>query len=269
MICNKCGVTRRPFQVTILGHVRTLHGECACDDAGERRLAAENPAALRRLIEERSEVSTEFKNVKVETHPNPQARKWCNQFVEKRLPNLHESLLAARDWRAPSPSELTDLLRRQQDAVRGMRGIAFYGKQGRGKTGAMHAILTIGRERGISGMAANVRLLLDECKARYSKKNQSVDALFAPLRATPLLLLDDLDKASAESVDEIAKLYALAEYRVAHNLPIFVTANRGLAELATMFSQTFGENGLAMIDRIGKTTPTWLELVSEKSYRIQ
>lgn len=266
--CENCGTPRHIKIIDVLGVRRSITLACSkCEQEREVRERTRNLSALLALTASWSIVDAEAEKWTLQTHPDPEARAIGEQFLAS-IPNPLDELLAMRDWATSGPDEHAYLRAAQRKAMRGVSGVSFIGKPGRGKSGLASAIHRELRSRGIPGCQVNVALLFDEMRDRYRDSSLgTVEQLLTPLRMTPLLTLDDLDKLHTRgSNDEILKLYGIVQRRIADQMPIIITANASLRELAQKL-EGFGEDGAAILDRLAKTTPHSFTLKSAFSFR--
>jgi DNA replication protein DnaC len=267
--CEDCGTLREVRTLRFLGVEKVITKVCSkCEPEREEKAKARNRQAVLDRVNEWSISYSEAEDWSVENHPDPEARRIAGEYLEA-LPRPMESLIAMRDWYTASPEDLLLLRGAQRNAMRSVQGIAFIGKPGRGKTGIASAIHREMRARGIPGCQVNVALLFDEMRARYGDSSLgTVEQLLRPLRMTPLLTLDDLDKlhTGRASNDEMLKLYGIVQKRIEDRMPIMITSNTGLRELAAKF-EGHGQDGAAVIDRLAKTTPHSVTLKSPVSFR--
>ena len=276
-VCKTCGDSLEAQVIVVLGTEHNLRGTCSCDRKREAIKAARNPGALLRIVREQSRISEEFADATLASHPHVTTDKNGNvvrlaqkagEWYLSKMPNPFDLFVAARDWHDATSDDRAYLRKWQVDAMRGAPSWYIWGEPGRGKSGLASAILNAMRARGIPSLAWNVRLLMDETKNRYGNKRAgNASALWSPLHDTPLLLLDDLDKARASSEDELGHLYSLAEARIAAKLPTIITANASLDDLSNTFAQTHDNLGRSIIDRFAASMLRPLELEWPESFR--
>ncbi len=101
--------------------------------------------------------------------------------------------------------------------------LVFFGKYGCGKTHLAAAIANRRVEQGYPALFVVVPDLLDHLRAAFSpQSNVSYDQRFEEVRASPLLILDDLGTESATPWAR-EKLYQIVNHRYAARLPTVIT----------------------------------------------
>lgn len=264
-ICPDCGEGVVEQTVMVLGTKHRLRGTCGCDKKREAMKLSRNPGALNRIVREQSRISDEFRDARLSEHPHPNGARIGYNYLD-RMPNPLEDFLATRDWHESTVDDRAALRKMQVDAMRGRPSLYLWGEPGRGKSGLASAILNAMIARGIPSIAWNVRLLMDATKDSYSLRTPASN-LWRPLHETPLLLLDDLDKARTSSADELGHLYSLAEARMAAKLPTIITANASIEDLGIAFMSAHGSLGEAIVDRFVAAMLAPVELLAPESFR--
>jgi len=260
LTCAECDTERPTREIVVLGVARTIIGECPnCAEQAEKAFAAENPHALRSLVEQASSVPEKFRNFTVKGHPNPGARR-IGLTTLLHAPNPRERLLAIADWRTPTPEDRQRLRAAQKREVSGWKAFGLVGPVGTGKTGLTTAIMREMRNRGIPGHLVSATRLLERITDSFDRSaTESKAEIVNPLLATPLLCLDDIDKVSG-SRHTVRVLYDLIDSRSKDGLPVIITSNFGLDRLRSDVFSDYAATGEAIVDRLVEMAPSWHEL---------
>lgn len=202
--CPKCG-TIRPFRLTFGGSTRYARRLCACQE----QVAQERDRAI---------LKAEQQRVYLETQANHMytwmGRRWSD-------PSLREKTFKMFDAsRQPKAFEAATLF------VEDMSGtLVFYGGFGTGKT---HLLASIGnaalQQRNIAGRFTSAPLLFRAIQARM-QEDQGYDDLIEKAIKTPLLMIDDIDKAPHSSFRE-STYFTIIDERVKAGRPNAISTNR-------------------------------------------
>jgi len=141
------------------------------------------------------------------------------------LENAQKALKAAEEF-----------LERCRSKPQGL-GLLFTGPVGSGKTFLAAAITNGLIEQGIQVLFLVVPDLLDELRATYDKRSETMEIdLLDTARSVPVLVLDDL---GAHNYTEWTRnrLYSIINYRLNEELPTIVTTNLTLQELEEHLGQ--------------------------------
>lgn len=249
-----------------LGGFRRIWNCGTCGDAEVARLRSENPAALKRVVDELSIVPEEFVTARVNDHPNPAAKRVGRDYVIA-MPKPQDELLALRDWRNVIPEHRGELLSVARVAVKGAPGLGLVGMIGRGKTGLACAILNALRDWGIPGIVVNVESLMRNIQGTYTRGAAPLSSILDPLFRIPLLVLDDMDKVTG-SRDQLLKLYGLINTRKESRLPLIFTSKLSPNEMIRGPLANVGSVGEDIIDRLVQMAPDWKQLENPSSYRL-
>jgi DNA replication protein DnaC len=135
--------------------------------------------------------------------------------------------------------------------------LAFTGTYGCGKTHLAAAIANYRASQGYPAMFVPVPDLLDHLRATFNPNSPTTyDRRFEQVRATPLLVLDDLGtQASTPWAQE--KLYQLLNHRYNAGLPTVITTANYLNEIDPRLSSRMLDTRLCTIHAI--TAPSYVE----------
>ncbi len=184
----------------------------ACSDAATARQEAAERAAERAEAVERRRVASGM------------PRKWLAQ----RFAGLEDDAARRR------PLELAGEWGRGE-----ISGLLLWGPVGRGKTAIAAAAANLRVERGHLRWLPVAELLLDLCAPFDSDRRERAVARLDASRGTAALVLDDLDKLKPTE-HAVQPLYLAVNAWVEAELPLLVTCNRPLEQLADWMPETFG-----------------------------
>ena len=144
--------------------------------------------------------------------------------------------------------EFTDHIIRQHPT----KGLYFFGGAGVGKTHLVSGIANRLMEHDITPLYLMVADLLDEMRKGYdsTEADQHATALMEQAKETPVLILDDI---GAERATEwsIEKLFQIINHRYLNQLPLVMTSNYDLDDLAHHMGT--GATGIRICSRIVET----------------
>jgi len=183
----------------------------------------------------------------METRRAQELRKLCNLDALSRY--TFESFVP--EGHSPNPQTRRSLRRvfdlSREFATRLQGWLILVGSFGCGKT---HLAAAIANERIAQGQPAlfvNVPDLLDHLRATYSPASPvTYDERFETVRATPLLILDDLGTENATSWAK-EKLYQILNYRYNAQLPTVITTNHRLEGIDARLRSRMSDPDLCQI----------------------
>lgn len=202
--CPECG-TIKPFRLTFGGSTRYTRRLCACQEKAKQ----DRDQAI--LKAEQQRVYLETQAVHMYTW---MGRRWSDPSLREKT---FETFNASRQ---PGAFEAARLF------VEDMSGtLVLFGGFGTGKT---HLLASIGnaalQQRNIAGRFTSAPLLFRAIQARM-QEDQGYDDLIEKAIKTPLLMIDDIDKAPHSPFRE-STYFTIIDERVKAGRPNAISTNR-------------------------------------------
>lgn len=219
--CHHCGEIVEPFDFVVEGQQYWMRRQyCTCERAQKEKAAAERKINRDEIV--KWVASLEDKGYL------PSEQNWRLPTWDKTAPNLKNGLIV---W---------DGIQRYLDGLNngGKRWLYLAGEYGLGKThlaagiAKRMAALNFWRVRFV--VWADV---LTEIKASWGTENRYTEQKYwESLKAAPLVVIDDLDKAYPTPW-AMEKLYIVLDHRYQKNMATVFTANRNIAGLRQYWRQ--------------------------------
>jgi DNA replication protein DnaC len=167
-------------------------------------------------------------------------------------------------------SKNADALRLAREVVANPSlGVGIYGPPGVGKSHLTRAIANELLARGVPVAAISAVALLSRVRATFGENGETERALTERYARVEVLVLDDLDKVKWTPWAAQA-LWQIIDMRYEANLPIIITANASLTDIALRIPGDVDANTIvATLDRIREMTMRWVRVDGSSHRRPQ